>query len=251
MMKRSWLACGAALMLTAPVLAAPNFFDNFENNVQGSVWSKWSAAANDNLMTTDTSHNHTPAGSKSARAWSSDPAFWTATADFGSTSGFVRAEVYVYEDKSEPGTDGSRPVTNMLALVGDTGGAPGFGTDYLQVGVVPFWPGQSTTYGWRSRYGDANQGGAQSVGIARKQGWTKLAIEADPGVGGQVRFYIDDVQVGTTQRMAANLRWVRIGNNSKTYENFWYDDVRVTPEPAALALVGLGAALLRRRRVVA
>jgi hypothetical protein len=49
-----------------------------------------------------------------------------------------------------------------------------------------------------------------------------------------------------------NLRWVRIGNNSASNENFWYDDVRVVPEPStAAAILGLGglAALARRRRV--
>ena len=154
----------------------------------------------------------------------------------------------MFEDKSNAGTNPAEPITNMLCLIGDTGGSVGFGADYLQLGVVPFWSSGSTGYGWRSK---ANDPVFPSAGVARKAGWTKLAIEADPGIGSQVRFYIDDVQVGTTTRSAASYRWVRIGNNSKSYENFWYDDVKVTPEPAALALVGLGAALLRRRRVVA
>ena len=67
--------------------------------------------------------------------------------------------------------------------------------------------------------------------------------------GGQVRFSIDGALVGTSVRAAGvNLRWVRIGNNSKSYENFWYDDLRVTPEPASMLLLLVGGALLPRRR---
>lgn len=237
----------AMLLVAGMAQAAPNFFDDFENGVQGSIWSKWTGS-NQEILQTSTSHNHTPAGSKGALAWSADPTGYSAYADFGSTAEMVRAEVYVFEDKSYTGT---QPVTNMLCLIGDTGGAVGFGSDYLQLGVVPFWPGGSNDYGFRTAYGDAGHGGSQSFGLARKAGWTKLAIEADAiADGGQVRFYIDDVLMPTTsQRTATNLRWVRLGNNSKNYENFWYDDVSVTPEPASAALILLGGcALLARRR---
>ena len=44
--------------------------------------------------------------------------------------------------------------------------------------------------------------------------------------------------------VARDLRWVRLGNNSKCYENFWYDDLSVVPEPASLLMLGLGGLLI-------
>lgn len=231
--------------LVVPAMAAPNFFDNFENGVQGSIWAKWSGS-NQEILQSDPSHNLTPGGSKAARAVSADPAAYSAYADFGSTNGFVRAQVYVFEDFSNNGTNPAQPITNMLCLIGDTGGAVGFSADYLQVGVVPFWPTTgSKSYGSRTM---ATGYGTPTTTVPRKAGWTKLAIEADAGVGSQVRYYVDDVLITTGTRSAANLRWVRLGNNSKSYENFWYDNVSVTPEPASLMLLALGGIAVLRRR---
>jgi hypothetical protein len=194
----------------------------------------------------------------------SDPAQWNGYADFGSDPGPIHSEVYLFEDFSNNGTNAAQPVTNMFALIG-AGATPNGFSDYLQLGVVPFWPGGSQTYGFRTRYNDATGGGIINTGISRKAGFTKLAIDADAYAdGGAVRFYIDDVLVGSSFRAGStggagglsqvNLQYVRIGNNSKTYENLWYDDVRVVPEPGAAALVGLGGLGLglarRRRRIV-
>ncbi len=242
------------LATAVPVLAAPNLYDDFENGVGGDiVYAPWGNNPGDpttpnginNLVTTDNSH--ALSGTQAARVHASDPAAWNGYTDFGATTGDVRAEVYVFEDFNEPGTDPNRPVTNMLSMYGDAPN-PGAFTDFLQVGVVPFYPAGSTGYGVRSSTGGIVNA---SPATPRKAGWTKLAIEADDlTAGGQVRFYIDDVLVGTSTRAAGvALRYVRIGNNSKSYENFWYDDLRVTPEPASLMLLGLGGlALVRRRR---
>ena len=268
MMRVSRSAFCVAVLVAAQSWALP-FSDNFETGVSGSVWTKWTGA-NDNLLTGDTSHNHTPAGNQAARAHASDPAQWNGYADFGTTpvpnGQFLRADVYLFEDFNNNGTNPAQPVTNMLALIGDTGGAVGFGTDYLQVGVVPFWPGGSQTYGFRTRYNDTGALGIINSGISRKPGWTKLSIEVDPySTGGAARFFVDDALIGSSYRSGGNggafglsqtnLRWVRLGNNSKTYENFWYDDVSVNlvPEPASAMLLGLGGvvlggALSRRRR---
>jgi hypothetical protein len=239
------------LASAVPALAAPNLFDDFENGVGGDiVWTPWGGnpgdpttpIGNNNLVTTDSSHNHTLGGSRAARVHASDPAAWNGYADFGATAGFVRAEAYVFEDHNVTNNE----VTNMLSLYGD-GANPGNFTDYLQLGVVPFYPQGSLGYGWRTNQGGINN---TSPAVSRKAGWTKLAIEADAlAAGGQVRFYIDDALVGTSQRTpGVNLRWVRIGNNSKRYENFWYDDVSVTPEPASLVLLVAGGMALVRRR---
>jgi len=92
----------------------------------------------------------------------------------------------------------------------------------------------------------------------------ELSIEADAYAdGGAVRFFIDDAPVGASFRAGANggagglspvdLRFVRIGNNRKSYETIWYDDVRISvPEPASATLLVLaGFAVVsgvRRRR---
>ncbi len=236
----------AALCLTA-LLAAPArtalFSDNFEAGVRGTVWTPWPPAnpsGINNLVTTDSGVDHTPGGMQSARAWESDPAAWNGYADFGATSTSIRAYVYVYENLHLPGTDPAKPVSNMLALFGDTASGPDAFSDYLEFGVVPFYPGGSQNYGYRTLYADTLAGGLAAVdtGVARKFGWTKLSIEVDSlAVGGAVRFLIDDTLVGSSFRAGAtvgagglspvDLRWVRIGNNNKSYENFWYDDVSV------------------------
>lgn len=244
-------------LLAAPVLAAPNLYDDFENGVGGDiVYSVWGATWPDtttpiglqNLVTTDGSHNHTSGGSQAARAWSSDPAAWNGYTDFGSTNDDVYAEVWVFEDRNFDGTNGAQPVEIMLCLIGDNNtSTAGFQTDYLQVGSIPFWAGGDVNYGWRSK---ANDPTFPDSGIQRKAGWTRLAIEADSlANGGQVRFYVDNTLIGTSSRSAEYLRWVRIGSNSKSYENVWYDDLRVTPEPTGLLLLAAGGvAVLRRRR---
>jgi hypothetical protein len=270
-MKVSMAAFCAAVLVAAQSWAALPFSDDFEAGVSGSVWKPWTTGGNDNLLTTDTSHNHTPAGSKSARVFASDPAAWNGYADFGSTTisagQTLRADAWLYEDFSNNGTNGAQPVTNMFALFG-AAATPNAFSDYIQLGVVPFFPGGSQTYGFRTRYNDATGGGIINTGVSRKAGWTELSIEADPySSGGAVRFYIDGVLKGSSFRAGGNggagglsqvdLQFVRVGNNSKSYENFWYDDVSVgvVPEPSTVMLLGMagiglvGVTQRRRQRV--
>jgi hypothetical protein len=248
----------------------PNFLDNFDNGVGGDiVWAPWGNAPGDpsspnginNLVTSDGGHDHTPGpGAGTARVFASDPAAWNGYADFGSVGGPIYSEAFLFEDYSNNGSNSAQPVTNMLALFGAAAN-PNVFTDYIQLGVVSFFPGGSATYGFRTRYNDSNALGIINTGVSRKAGVTKLAIEVDAlADGGQVRFFIDNALVGSSFRAGANagagglspvnLQYVRIGNNSKSYENFWYDDVQVVPEPTAAALLGLGAfgALTARRR---
>jgi hypothetical protein len=250
----------AAFLFAAQSWAALPFSDNFESGVNGSIWKPWTTGGNDNLLTGDTSHNHTPAGNQAARANASDPATWNGYADFGATTvpagQRLRADVWLFEDFNNNGTNPAQPVTNMLALFGDAA-TPNAFTDYIQLGVVPFFPGGSQTYGFRTRYNDATGGGIIDTGVSRKPGWTELSIEADPySSGGAVRFFIDGVLKGSSFRAGGNggagglsqvdLRYVRLGNNSKTYENFWYDDVSVSlvPEPASIFMLAMSAGAL-------
>ncbi len=247
MTKHVFVLLAVALFATQAFGALP-LFDDFENGVGGDiVYAPWGNVSGDsttpngnsNLVTTDSSH--ALSGTQSARVFASDPANWNGYTDFGATAGHIYASVYVFEDFSNPGTSNS--VTNMLSLYGDAGSNnPGSFTDYLQLGVVPFYPSGSTGYGWRTATNGINDA---SPATARKQGWTKLAIDAAAlADGGQVNFYIDDVLVGTGQRAAGvNLRWVRIGNNSPSYENFWYDNLSVVavPEPTSVVMIVTGA----------
>jgi hypothetical protein len=268
-MKKMTLIAAVLAVFTTAALAAPNFTDDFEAGVSGThTWYNWNSgtdpwpppnpSGNNNLLTTSDNHNHTPAGMYSARASASDPAAWNAYSDFGADSGTIKASVFLYEDYNNNGTNSSQPVTNMFSLYGDAAN-PGVFTDYIQLGVVPFYPSGSMRYGFRTLYNDSTGGGIIDTGVSRKAGWTKLGIEVDAlADGGAIRFYIDDALVGSSFRAGANggsgglspvdLRWVRLGNNSKSYETFWYDDVSVVPEPAAAALMLIGLGLVARKR---
>lgn len=269
-MKTCFYGAAVLLSVTAMAVGAPNFFDDFEAGVGGTnAWYTWNGGGDpwppptpsgiNNLLATSDNHNHTPAGAQSARAFASDPAAWNGYSDFGADGGSLSVETYLFEDHSNDGSNPAFPVTNMLSVYGD-GANPGVFSDYIQLGVVPFYPSASLRYGFRTRYNDATGGGIIDTGVSRKAGWTKLSFEVDDlASGGQVRFFIDDVPVGTSYRAGSNaglgglspvdLRWVRLGNNSKSNENFWYDDVNVVPEPAGFGLLALGAVCLLRRKV--
>jgi hypothetical protein len=233
-------------LMAIPALASVSFFDDFEAGVGGThAWYNWATSGAtwpppnpsgiNNLLTTSTDHNHTLGGSKSAREWASDPAAWNAYSDFGVTSGRVVATVWVFEDLSNPGTN---PITNMLALYG-AGANPGVFSDYLYLGIQSNI--SNTTYSIRS-----STGGFVNTGVARHSGWTQLKIDASTGAGG-VLFYIDGAPVGSATRTGVDLQYVRLGNNAKSYENFWYDDLSIVPEPASALLLLLGLPMLRRK----
>lgn len=91
--------------------------------------------------------------------------------------------------------------------------------------------------------------------VSRTAGWHRFGIEFVSG--NVVNFYVDGVLGGSitdTSGGVASLDCFLIGSgltsNPATPQNAYYDDVKieVTPEPASLVLLGLGAAALLRRR---
>ena len=227
------------------------FFNDFENgvsrNTSGGIWTGYDNGffGDPQWLESDSSHNHTPGGSKSARAYEADPWVYNSYADFGASGDGLRATVYLYEDMTyvppylehETWKQPHIEVRSMFTLFGDSVNGPSEAdpnSDYLQIRLIP----ETTrppdpapefyTYGIRTKYRDDNGLGVIDSGVLRKDGWLKLTIEVDSVAdGGEVRFFIDDAPIGTSQRSGADLRWVMMGATGHTYENFWYDDISV------------------------
>ena len=220
------------------------FVDSFEtyrtkdghtlSGVSGDIWHPW-PGHDESILLANASHVHS--SKNAAFAVTHDPVAFSGYADFGATDTSLRAEVFVYDELKFDGSDPAKPVTCMLALFGD-GAGPDALTDYLELGVVPDASGRSQSFKIRTRYGDFVEHRVIETGVHRQRDlWTKLAIEVDSlDKGGEARFYIDDEEIGTSYRAGAKgaghlkpvkFRWVRLGNSTKTYENFWYDDVSV------------------------
>lgn len=242
-MKHLVIASALSAILAVPVLGALPFHDDFESGMGN--WTKFPGAADalihwgpDKWKSIDPG----PWGDHEGHSAYQPEYFgggngWASYHNFGDESGFIKAEVYIFEDLN-PRED---PTNGAMTLTPDNeSGEPDF-ADYLRIGVLQ-GSGSNTFYSYRSA-----SGGFVVTDVACKSGWTKLGIEADAGIGGQVRFYIDDNLVGTSTRSVEDLSAITLGQNFSNYENFWYDGVNVTPEPAS-ALLLLGAPVLLRRR---
>lgn len=228
------LAVGLLVGSAAAQVSLP-FFDSFENGL--SLWYRWPEATES--LQLDEGHSSSP--THAAKAVEADPWGYASFADFGPQAGSVYAEVLVFDDFDDKGTDRDRPVSNMLALIGASD-RPDDWTDWLQLGVVAWCdPGGLTQkYYIRTRHRDVQAPpiNCLDTGVYRRHGWIKLGIWADAWAdGGQVRFYIDDVLVGTSQRSLddwgdpVDLQFVRLGLNFKSYDSQWYDNVRVAESP--------------------
>jgi hypothetical protein len=241
------------LLLAFPLQAQTLFYDDFESGVGGDiVWSPLGNVSGDthtpngfnNLVTTDTSH--ALSGTHSARAWEADPAHWNGYADFGTTGSALKASAYLYEDMNYIPPYSDQPtwkqpyieVRSMFSLWGDNSSDTLSGiatsTDYVQFRLIPDVdrpPNAAPdhySYGIETKYNDDHGLGIIDTGVLRAKSWTKFTIEADSvASGGQVRFYIDDALVGSSYRSGPDLRWVMIGSDKISYENFWYDDISV------------------------
>ena len=230
-------------MLAGPAMAALSFHDDFESGMGN--WTKHPDA-------TETLQLAGPDPWKSIDPgeWGVDPGYsarqhayvggagYASYNNFGDESGSITASVYMFEDL----TTSQDPIQSGMTVTPDNAsGEPDY-ADFLRIGILQ-WAGTNEFYSYRSA-----AGGFVVTDVARKSGWTKLGIEADAGVGAEVRFYIDDNLVGTSSRSVEDLSCIMLGMTTDNYENFWYDGVNVTPEPASALLLLLGVPVLLRRK---
>jgi hypothetical protein len=232
-------------LVASPALATLSFHDDFESGSM-SNWTPVAGSAGGLSITGPDQWKSIDPG-----PWGVNPGYSARQSDivgtgkgnasyhdFGAQSGTVKVEAYIFEDL----TTSANPIQGAIQLTGTGSGAPSYGNDYMQLGILQ-WSGQNAKYAFRTHHG-----GFVVTSVDRKKGWTKLGIEADAGVGSEVRFYIDDALVGTSLRDATDLQYMILGVNADNYENFWYDGVNITPEPASLLMLALGGGVLLRRR---
>jgi hypothetical protein len=219
---------------TAPAQVTIPYFDDFEAGVGN--WSTWPEA--DEQLLWDDAHSSSP--THSARAHEADPWGYASYADFSPQAGAVYTEVLVWDDFDDDGTNYDRPVSNMIALIGEST-VPEDYTDWLELGVCAWCDpnGLTEKYYIRTSVLDAQNPpiNCLDTGVYRDRGWIKLAIWADAWAdGGEVRFYINDQLVGTSHRATlfgyeVGLQYVRLGLNFKSYDPMWYDNAQILTAP--------------------
>jgi hypothetical protein len=272
-MKRFSCLAGVGTLLLCSGLSAQSipWFDSFESSSTGSAYQPWPpGGANEGTLAYEANHPHT--GAQAARAFASSSAGWsdsyTMTGTTSGVTGGIETDVWVWDDNSVT-QSGATPVNAMLAFAGaNSTTSPGFGNDYAELGLIS---GNTATNGntdWVIRvrsYDVANGGGGHwfDTGVPRTQGFAHLEILADPnpsdGGDGLYHFFIngnnvDPVGTPLSRNTGVGLEWDRIGSNSFSYQDFWYDDFNIqpstAPEPTSLALLGMGMTgfLIRRRR---
>ena len=249
-MMRLFIATLCVVFLVAVRSAVSPYFEDFETGDDG--WSTWPGALDH--LNLDNAKNHTPAGSTSYRSSEAEPDGFASYTQIADGTGALRLDAYLYVDNATPDVDDSR------AMIQLTQGA-NFGTDYIQLGWLQDYAGGSERFSVRTDYRDSHALGTFDTGVSRPavNDWVKLSIEADAGVGGDLRFYVNDSLVynGVGERLGANLDTIRLGVNfGNNHDTVWYDDIRVgtVPEPASIGLFSLGGLALagfvsRRRRV--
>ncbi len=255
------------LAATAAAQGVLPWFDDFDPTPH-AAYVPWPGSPSD-LLASDTSH--ALSDGYSVRAFATNPGNWTSSYRLtnDALNGYnsrLSADVYVWDDNDVANT-GPTPVNAMLAYVGANNSAtPGFGTDYAELGIISGNSANVNNWVVRVRSYDQAHGTTWfDTGVSRasvSHSWVHLQIIADeqPSLGGDglFHFFINGNEVvSNSVNLARNPsvgeQWVRIGSNSPTYENFWYDDLRIVPEPASVVMLVLGGVGLvvfawRRRR---
>jgi len=266
-MRCALLFTGAALLALGANARAQSipYSDGFESPAPPGTYQPWPGAGQSTLAL---EANHPHSGAQSARAFATNPGGWsdtyTMTSGTAGITGALKSDVWVWDDNSQT-QGGSTPISAMLAFAGANGTTtPGFGTDYAELGLIPGNTAPNGNSNWVIRvrsYDVANGTTWFDTGVARTKGFIHLAITADanPSDGGDglYHFFINGNDVtpsvpgGLARNSTVGLEWDRIGSNSSSVQDFWYDDFNVqpVPEPATLGLATLGiVGLLGRRR---
>jgi hypothetical protein len=239
------------------------WFDDFDPSPH-ATYVPWTGTPSD-LLASDTAH--ALSDGHSVRAFAGDPGNWTSSYQMSTDTtnginGYLSTEAYVWDDNSVANT-GATPVNAMLAFVGANGSTtPGFGTDYAELGIISGNTANLDNWVVRVRSYDLAHGTTWfDTGVSRASlanSWAHLQIIADPqisaGGDGLFHFFINGNEVVTnttplSRNPAVGEEWVRLGSNSKTYQNFWYDNFSVTnvPEPATLSLCGVAFCVVGSR----
>jgi hypothetical protein len=231
------------------------WFDNFDP-APHATYAPWPGTPSD-LLANDTAH--ALSDGHSVRAFASDPGNWTSSYQMSNdtlngVNGYIASDVYVWDDNSVANTSAT-PVNAMLAYVGANNSAtPGFGTDYAELGIISGNAANVDDWVVRVRSYDQAHGttwfdtGVSRASLAHTWAHLQIVADAQPSAGGDGRFHFfingNEVVSNLTsfaRNSAVGEEWVRIGSNSKTYQDFWYDNLNTSvPEPASAALLGLG-----------
>lgn len=196
---------------------------------------------------------------------------WTDLNTYKATPGRDMVVDFWFNDVYTPasGTNNTRQLIDFRSYTSATPAAAGFPTTVETSGrtapdgygwLVQFGSYNNANYAFRA-YGNGGPATWHYGSLARSPGWHhfKMEVVATSATTGEVRFWditnpANPVWIGTDTAptvSGAGLAFNVVmfgGGMASTNGEGWLDELRITPEPVSLALLGLGSLLLRRRR---